>query len=522
MAGLLDEIKKSQYLQMAEQKLQGLLNIPTEAQRFLTNPQAFMSLLGRNDLPQATGFAAGATGLTEQNIAPGGVLNPPNLAYQQGYEQGVPVGMLASIAPFTKGMPIGASIKDVSKMSPYVPGVRAGEEMFVQHNLSANKLYGADRLGGLPAPSLAISKLGNPLESFGDITLIGSKEMAQPSRINPTFKSDAYTKRAPEVLYNMDYKSEQNLQKMFGDLPNQLPRGKTELGNLVQDYGRRAENDIVAAKFLKEKGILPNPSEYSEKWKFSQDVRDLRRVNQNEFDQWLQNFDQSLPDQGVKIKEQIFKGYTPSGNRRYAEANIDNIVKEMKGGASSEGWNYGVGNLRAVATPQFKSLDQIKASRDRIVDSESFTVIKDQMDEGYNNILSRLREIDGGYDARDALAEAVEAKNLNVLDRIYKEVPKDLKADIGLYVNKLKDMPTEYFEIKPQRAVGIGEFQGALVPSDAPDRAIKILEDAGIKEIYQYGSPEEKRSLLERFNKEMFAGVPAIPIGGGLLGSEEE
>lgn len=102
MAGLLDEIKKSQYLQMAEQKLQGLLNIPTEAQRFLTNPQAFMSLLGRNELPQATGFAAGATGLPAQNIAPGGVLNPPNLAYQQGYEQGEPFGYAAMALPMVK------------------------------------------------------------------------------------------------------------------------------------------------------------------------------------------------------------------------------------------------------------------------------------------------------------------------------------------------------------------------------------------------------------------------------------
>lgn len=108
MAGLLDEIKKSQYLQMAEQKLQGLLNIPTEAQRFLTNPQAFMSLLGRNDLPKETGFAAGATGLPSKDIVPGGVLNPPNLAYQQGYEQGEPFSYAAMAAPMA--LPVGKAL----------------------------------------------------------------------------------------------------------------------------------------------------------------------------------------------------------------------------------------------------------------------------------------------------------------------------------------------------------------------------------------------------------------------------
>jgi hypothetical protein len=97
--GLLDELRKSQYLQMADEKLQGLLNIPTEAQRFLTNPQAFMGLLGKNELPRETGFAAGATGLPPKNVAPGGLLNPPNLAYQTGYEQGEPFSYAAMAAP---------------------------------------------------------------------------------------------------------------------------------------------------------------------------------------------------------------------------------------------------------------------------------------------------------------------------------------------------------------------------------------------------------------------------------------
>jgi hypothetical protein len=93
MTGLLDT---------AQQRLMGLLNIPMEAQRFATNPQAFLSLLGVNKLPQATGFAAGATGLPAKDIAPGGVLNPPNLAYQRGYEQGEPLSYAAMASPLAR------------------------------------------------------------------------------------------------------------------------------------------------------------------------------------------------------------------------------------------------------------------------------------------------------------------------------------------------------------------------------------------------------------------------------------
>jgi hypothetical protein len=98
-------------------------------------------------------------------------------------------GLLASALPM-----------EASRMSPFVQGVRAGDEMFIQHNLTPEKLYGAERLGGLPVPSLAISKVGNPLESFGDITLIGKKEMAIPAKDNPVFRSDAYTKRKPSIV----------------------------------------------------------------------------------------------------------------------------------------------------------------------------------------------------------------------------------------------------------------------------------------------------------------------------------
>jgi hypothetical protein len=74
-----------------------LVNLPTEAQRFVTNPQAFIQLLtGKNPMPRETGFAAGATGLPAQQ---GTVLDPDYQAYMQGYEQGEPFGYAAMAIP---------------------------------------------------------------------------------------------------------------------------------------------------------------------------------------------------------------------------------------------------------------------------------------------------------------------------------------------------------------------------------------------------------------------------------------
>jgi hypothetical protein len=75
-----------------------LVNLPSEAQRFITNPQAFTQLItGKNPLPRETGFAAGATGLPAQEMS---VLDPNQAPYMQGYTQGEPIGYAGMAAPF--------------------------------------------------------------------------------------------------------------------------------------------------------------------------------------------------------------------------------------------------------------------------------------------------------------------------------------------------------------------------------------------------------------------------------------
>jgi hypothetical protein len=91
---------KSKLADYLRQGSDTLTNLPTEAQRFLTNPQAFTQLItGNNPLPRETGFAAGATGLPANNPVQGGVLNPASAPYQQGYEQGEPIAIASMALP---------------------------------------------------------------------------------------------------------------------------------------------------------------------------------------------------------------------------------------------------------------------------------------------------------------------------------------------------------------------------------------------------------------------------------------
>lgn len=404
-----------------------------------------------------------------------------------------------------------------------VPGVKPGDELIVQHNLTAANLLKADKLGGLPVPSLAISKVGSPLENFGEITLIAPKNMANPSAVNPVFRSDAYTPRFPVIDFQFDSKSSKNLDKMFADTLAKIPDGKSEIATVKDEWKDKAYSRVLKAKFLDEQGLLPDSVDFKDRYDFYAAVQTKVNEMKSEYADWVDEFDGKLADAGVTVKERIFKGYTYSGDRRYAAATLDNIVKEMKGGAGGENFNYGVGNLRAVATPKFRTLNQIKASRENISNVESMKTIKDQSQEAYIDLLNRMREVNKNYSAEDALLELAQSKRMSTLDRIYEnKLPNDLKADLSIFMNKIQELPTEYFEMKPQRAVSLEEFNGAIIPKDTPKAAREVLKKAGITDVYEYSTPQERKGLFDKFGKEMFTTMPAAPIGVATMQDKEQ
>lgn len=69
------------------------------------------------------------------------------------------------------------------------------------HNISQDNLLKANQLGGLAVPSLGITRADSAYSDFGDITLIGTRGMADPANGTPVFSMDAYTNRFPEARW---------------------------------------------------------------------------------------------------------------------------------------------------------------------------------------------------------------------------------------------------------------------------------------------------------------------------------
>jgi hypothetical protein len=493
--------------------------------------QGLAGLLESTGIPKTTQRMAYGEPLTNIGSANVPLLKPETAEAMMTVAPFLPKGM-----KMTEGLPVGMSIKPVSAptglLTPtresFVPGVEAGKEMIVHHNISPAKLARVEKVGGMPVPSLAVSNVENPMMNFGDISLIGSKEMAIPSAKNPVYGFDAYTARTPRVDYEIDSKSRKALAGSLKDIAAEIPDGDYGVDRLINNWEDRQYSDILKAKFLKDEGYgLPDINQFKdEQWRYGSALNE--RVNSlgGQYSDWLSKFESSLPESGVNIKERIFKGFTDSGNRRYAPVTLENLVKDMKGGAGAEGYFYGIGNIRAVATPKFRTLNQVKASRENIVTAEKFEPIKKKIDSAFNELNERIGKLEGqsgyGYQAADALYEVGQTRNVNLLDKLYKDVPQSLKADVQVFMNKLREMPTEYFEIKPQRAVQVGEFKGAILPSNAPQQSIDYLRNQGLQDLYYYSTPEERKNLFKKFGSQMFATTPAIPLGSGLFGQDED
>jgi hypothetical protein len=239
-------------------------------------------------------------------------------------------------------------------------------------------------------------------------------------------------------------------------------------------------------------------------------IRD--KVNQKEYEQWLDNlFD------GVVKNEGIYNGkdyYTSSGNRRsfsatHYEITLENIVKAMKQG-DQKGANtfFGGQAIWGVASKDYGSIDEIKADSGRLqkMTEEEYSAIRQKYSERLAELTNEIKdpaarnEFIASDDAASAIVETLRTKRTVAgIDKELRTYPTlQIKPDTAEKVLQLyediSNMPTGYFEAKPQRAVGFDEVLAAVIPNDASAEVKAALKNAGVRMI-EYASGDEKARL---------------------------
>ena len=140
----------------------------------------------------------------------------------------------------------------------------ADKDLVVYHNVSTGKLREAIKLGGLPMPSLAITKRDIPFGDFGEITLIGDKGMIDPrkSRANEVFSRDAYTVRKPVVNYEVPAKIDSDaFHKKYEETRKFLNKNSIDVGEINFSFydgeeSLAAMENNIAIKYYYVKNVL--------------------------------------------------------------------------------------------------------------------------------------------------------------------------------------------------------------------------------------------------------------------------
>lgn len=259
---------------------------------------------------------------------------------------------------------------------------------------------------------------------------------------------------------------------------------------------------------------------------FDQDKyrEDLAKKNQNkklraDFKDWL-----SETYSGLVEKKQLFKGYTPSGNRKYAEYTLNNVVREMtKTLQGGEGMNYGVASVRSRYANELSTKEKVQAARDKFVTSEEMDVIKEESAAKFEEALEQLKpyykyDTDSwgyGNDVAEAITEGPKG-----IREAFGNSPEAKKIidDLGKY---LAALPTEYFETKVQRAMQLSEFDTAVVPKNASKETVDRLKSHGLK-IRRYDQNVEgsRNEVVSKQSKLLFQDQPDTGAARGYYDPE--
>lgn len=212
--------------------------------------------------------------------------------------------------------------------------------------------------------------------------------------------------------------------------------------------------------------------------------------------------------------------YTSRGDRRsfaqtHWELNAENLVRAMAQ-AEERGANimwYDAGGLLAAATPEYRSISEIHADEGRLqtLEQEAYEGKVMELQQSLDNVVERiLRETKhkayGYQDESQLITEALikTAQGGDSLQSIREGMAAeeyDIDRATAMQIQELfqqaKEIPTSYFEAKPQRVVGFDEAVALLAPASAPADLMARAEDAGLRVIRYTGQEDRIRVANE-------------------------
>lgn len=398
------------------------------------------------------------------------------------------------------------------------------------HNISADGLSKALKLGGLPVPSIAITNKDVEYNNFGDISLVIPKEVVDP-KTTPIFSRDAWTQTFPHILKAW---REENASELYDKMLPILKELKAEDGQLkalkdarVMDIDDSTSIDFVERIFNKDEvkyyflstlgkapkikyGTHKNGSTYIDSIKLREDIDKKLNVKATakSFEVWKNNVRESLLGE-PKIEV----------NGRKVDLTLENVVTAMVGQQQNKQkgmFGNTKGSVIAASAKRIKSMKSLKSEAENKISGDidledernnankAYEEVKQNIDAFMSDMVEHY-EYSSSFDAfNDALQVLIamqqKKKDFNTAARSNHFTPTDdMREKAESIVDAISNLPVKYFEAKPQRAVKFDEIKAAIVPKGTDKTLIKELKSHGIHiEEYENGVENSRVDAIKR------------------------
>lgn len=219
---------------------------------------------------------------------------------------------------------------------------------------------------------------------------------------------------------------------------------------------------------------------------------------------------------------------TDSGRRSFTQTHweytAENIVKAMNMAAAKGANMYGVTpeTLAATATREYRNVDEMHADEARlrtVSEEEHEKALRDlgiYLDRVVNDLmLTTMHKYDNSFEEEQNLsgiiAEAAKGKKTvaAVKAAFRKEgyaISDGHAKSILALIDRAANIPTGYYEAKPQRVVGFDEALAVIAPDDAPVDLLSEMRNAGMNVVeYKAGDDADRLAKVNGVNDAQFS-----------------
>lgn len=209
--------------------------------------------------------------------------------------------------------------------------------------------------------------------------------------------------------------------------------------------------------------------------------------------------------------------YTSSGNRRsfnqtHYSYTLENIVKAMQETQEERGGQVSgvtAGGLQASAVPSYRTIQEIRDDSGRLgsVETDSYKAQMSAVEDKIRTVTQRIMQTtkahtDNSFEEGEIIGTVLmeAARGKRTIDSIMRTFANEGYKISNVTAKQIQELykaaaalPTEYFEAKPQRAVGFDEVLAAVIPDNSSDRLKAALQDAGVNTVEYIAGDEADR-----------------------------